>query len=247
MHFMICVHQGLAFVIPKRVFKHQEELDRFLRIITKNVEPIKLQLKGCKIDQVDFDEESINNLSTVSIDAPSIDTPSKEVLDSDEKSLEYFSFRLNKSMCRNIAFTIYIKSRYGKVITFLGIIFFVTWLFNIKNIDLDNLFAIYVLTILCIIVSLIPYRLVRDMLKDLERADKADGCNIAYNTNLLILYLPEGDMKIEWKELLEVKEYKAFYLLNISPRIFYPIPKSIFNSESEKLKQLKEIISSKCK
>lgn len=140
-----------------------------------------------------------------------------------------------------ISCAVYFDSGFGKGLTVFGLLCFVLWfLYIINNFNFSSL----VPTILFIICSFyIPIKSIRVLLKNIT----VQEFNMAYNQNKLLIYSVNGHMQVEWHELFKVKEYKSFFIIYITPRIYYPVPKYIFDQASEQLKELKEIISSKCR
>lgn len=240
MHFIMFIHKTSACIIPKRFFVNQAQLDRFVAIIAKNVASSKLKLKGYKIDESHFNQEVIDILDE--------EGRSKEANNGHEEFLEYFSFGVDKSIRVKVSLAMYFQLRSGRVFTFIGILIFALWISNVMSFSTSSLYGIIILTMFCgVFTFYMPFMALRGIVNSLTKIDQGRGYCVGYNEDKLVIDIAEGSMQLEWNQLYRVKEYKSFFLFNISSGKAFPIPKSIFDSEPEKLKQLQEIISNKCK
>ncbi len=177
MYFIIYLRENFIEIIPKRCFKNRAELDMFVMIITTNIESSKLQLKDYKIDDSHFNQEII--------DRPHEDNENKESRNNSEKPLEYFSYRLNKSMRLKVTLAQFFRGRYQKVAYCMSILLVGLYLSNIQDFGIMHLLAIGVLAISFVIA---PFYGANHILKELKKADEGRGYNIAYNEDKLVIY-----------------------------------------------------------
>lgn len=240
MYFIMFIHKASAFTIPKRFFTNQAQLDGFVAMITENVESSKLKLKGYKIDDSCFNQQVIDILDE--------GAQSKEVNNSHEKPLEYFSFGVDEAIRLKVSLAMYLQLRTGKVFTFIGVLLFALWISNIVTFNTSSFYGIIILTMFCgVFTFYMPFMAVRGIVNSLTKIDQGRGYCIGYNEDKLVIDMAEGSIQLGWNQLYRVKEYKSFFLFNVSSGKAFPIPKYIFDSEPEKLEHLKEIISNKCK
>lgn len=235
-HFILFIKQDDPLIIPKRFFKNQKELDYFKELIRKKLPPVIIRLKDYKMDENLFNREAIQI---------SHEGSENKLFDSSEQSMEHLSYRLDNAIRRKAARTIYLKSKTGKILTFITILLWGSCLVCLINLNKIGFNGLYVSTIVSLLFTLtVSFSAEESIIGLLKKGeDVMKGCHIAYNEEELIIYKSSGETKLKWAGIYQVKEHSLFFIIYITQNDVFVIPKSVFHSNPQQLERFYEIIS----
>lgn len=234
--FLIFTSPGKSFLLPRRCFSDEGQLNEFVGLFTTKLQKSKLKFKRYKLGKISPDAGEIE-----------IKKPSQEPIQQadQEKDTQLFnlSFSLFKKDIIEANFILYYTKPVGIIITVIGAAFILSFLASLlthKNSSIMSLVFGIMFTLF------VPIMMYTNTSKRFENdAALKKPYNYKFFKDYFVIDHPSGVVKIRWDELVKVTEIKTAYLLFASTQIAHIIPKSVIISDEEKHRILRELIKDK--
>lgn len=230
--FVIQPSSGKMYLLPRRCFESQEQLDLFMDIIKSRLHPGKLDLKAYRFKISSPDHGEIKNSEctgqTTEIKNET-GVPIMEVQCSVSKN-EYIALKFRR----------YYTQPAGLLTIAIGILCIYT---SIRNLSLGISNSIVTLGLGVIFTFVIPLKLYFDSTKSYE-SDAAiqKPYTIKFFDEYYVIEHPNGASKTLYSDLIRVKEEKTAILLFVSTNLAHTVPKKAFEGREDELKALEDLL-----
>ncbi|MFZ5987947.1 MAG: YcxB family protein [Bacillota bacterium] len=228
--FLIYSSPVKVFIIPRRCFTSQEQLDKFRSVLSSRVDKKKLKLKRYHIgkNSPDFGEVLYT------------DPVEKTCEHHEDDLLLELNFSLIRKDILSTNFKLYYTSPGGLIITGIGVLSLYGYVRCLLTLGY-NLFPILPLGVL--FTFFVPFLIYINSSKQFKE-DTALQKSFTYKfyNDEYIVEHPSGINRIRWSDLVKAKETKTAFLLYISTQMIHVIPKRVFEQNKEGLNTLGKVI-----
>ena len=226
---------GKMFIIPRRCFCSQEQLELFISTLDSKVDKKKTKLKRYRLRNSMPDYGEIKVYENTSQAA--------ELQNEQGEPIVEIQFLLTKNEYKAINFRLYYTKPTGLIITAIGIILMVS---AIRTLSLHQVNSIPPLLIGIIFTFLMPVMLYSNSIKRYEK-DVALKKPYIYKfyEDYFIVEHPSGTSKIRFCDLVSVTEINTAFLFYVTTQIAHIIPKRVLEGREYELKTLKDLAQRK--
>ncbi|HPU41084.1 MAG TPA: YcxB family protein [Acetivibrio clariflavus] len=240
------IHQSSAkiFVLPKRCFVSQEQLEEFRSILSSSLESNKLILKNYKLVHScpDYCDTEFELKSSVLEKAAEGDNEQKTelVLEVLLEKKEYIKFN----------FMFFYKKPIVIIFTLLGLYLLVRGLLGFGQLNnfirifsfrifslLSGVFLTFSIPLMLLIFSNRVYKRDKSMKKSALYKIYKDHYSVERS---------EGFLNIEWDKLVKIVDTKDFIFIFVTNNVVSIIPKRIFKGREEDLRKFEGILRENC-
>jgi hypothetical protein len=227
--FLITIGPYKSFLLPRRCFESQAQLDLFFSIVQMKLEKKKLKLKRYRLKRSEPDRVEIEILSPVE----------NAIEERTEPSLLKLDFNLTKNDLLSFNFSYYYRKPVGILLTALGILLIVI---NIKNLIENNynFIGLFVGIGFTFIIPLYMYYIVHKQFKKDSALTKKYSYDF-YNDFYIVTH-PSGTNRISYKDLVKITETKNAFSFFVTTQIAHVIPKRVFADKEYGLEIMKSIV-----
>lgn len=224
------------FIIPRRCFHSQEQLNMLNDIFISNVDKKKLKLKGyrMKTTMPDFGEVPTKKENVQATDQEDIIDPLLKVV---------FSLSRNELLKAN--FRLYYTTPVGVIMTVIGIISLFSYIVNtiLKGYNPPILLILGIIFVFLQPIIIYNFNN-RQFAKDVTL--KKEYTYTFYPEFFLVNHA-NGNARIDWSNLVKAVELKEQVLLFPTTQIAHIVPKKAFEDRKEDIGVLRKIIKEKVK
>jgi hypothetical protein len=222
------------FLIPRRCFHNQGEVELLRRLIIEKVDKKKRKLKKYHLGKVEPDDGQISNPGLVEGLAE----------DSEAVPLIELNFSLMKNEFLAYNFEHYYTYPTGIILTLAGIAIATPNLINfIKNTNYNSSLLIFGL----MLIFLTPVVLYINVSRQFNDVSLKMRYSFKIYEDYLILNHPAGVNRVRWANLVKGIEHRSAILLYITPYLAYIIPKRIFAGNEAGLEKLRQLMKTQKK
>lgn len=232
--FLIYQSPAKIYVIPRRCFSDQEQLERFLSILEDNVDRKKLKIRRYRLGKSRPDSSE----GFITPTAPKEDN-------SCGAQLMEIEFVITKKDYIGYFFRQYYTKPSGLVITGLGVYFIYNYISKVADMGVAIIGSLITGAFLVFLIPVILY------INILRQFDK----DTVYRQPYLFRFFddcytlehPSGNNRIFWRDLVKINETRQEYIFFVTTRMVHFIPKRVFAGREADLQALSSLIRQKRK
>lgn len=226
---------GKIFIIPRRCFCNQEQLDLFINILDSKVDKKKTKLKRYKLrnSMPDYGEIKVYENTNKAM----------ELKDEQGEPIIELQFSLSKNEYIAMNFWLYYTKPVGLIITVIGIILMVS---SIRMFSLSEVNSITPLLMGIAFTFLMPVMLYSNSIKRFKRdAALQKPYTYKFYEDCFVVEHPSGTSRIRFGDLVKVTEIKTAVLFFVTTQIAHIIPKRVLKGREYEFKTLKDLAQRK--
>lgn len=219
--FAVHIAPALYYIIPRRCFNNQEQLDAFINLINFKVDKKKIKLRNYKLKSDTMAQESEV-------------TGSIDIVEKMEEN--HCLFELNCKLTKKESFKFIFAIFYSKPINIILTILGILALYRYFELIEHNIIFYLIFGVLYTILFPVLFLIIA------HNSSKKPPAQYKFYEDYIISTDPSYTFRVNWADLVSFKETKTdFHLKNNTYAIM--IPKRIFENQPDTLQKLRDLIN----
>lgn len=231
--FMIYSSPAKIFLIPRRCFENQEQLNLFIKILKDHVDRKKLKLKGYRLKKSMPDSGEPFNTEPTGQNGKDADS-------SGDNPILELKFSLIEKDLLSFNFWSYYTSPAGLIITGIGALILFGYVRNLVEYERNLLVALFLGLLFVFIFPLTIY------LRIHKQFQKDSVFNKPFTYRFFEDYYQidysSGSSRHFWTDHVKIAESKTTFSFFITKQMVHLIPKKVLNEQANELLLLKSLV-----
>ena len=230
--FVIQPAPGKIFLIPRRCFNSQEQLDLFINTVESRVDKKRIKLKRYRLRNSKPDYGEIKYQENISQTA--------DIKNENGNPIIEVQVSLSKNEYLAMNFRLYYTKPAGLIITAFGVLLIFSSIRSFFLITANSLIPFVLGVTFTLVMPLMLYsNVVKRYQKDVVLKKPY---TYKFYEDYFVVEHPSGTNRIRFCDLVKVTEIKTTILLYVTTQLAHIVPKRIFDGREEELKALRDLL-----